>query len=154
LGLEGIMAKRGQSRYLSGARSKDWLKIKTGKRQEVVIVGFTAPRRSRPHFGSLALAVRDGNAWRYVGRVGTGFSHAMLEELHGKLWPLRTASSPFKQRVKDEATTTWVKPKFVAEVKFTEWTSAGEMRHPAFLGLRRDKKPIDVVLETEQRRSK
>ncbi len=154
LGLEGIMAKRGQSRYLSGVRSKDWLKIKTGKRQEVVIVGFTAPRRSRPHFGSLALAVRDGNAWRYVGRVGTGFSHAMLEELHGKLWPLRTASSPFKQRVKDEATTTWVKPKLVAEVKFTEWTSAGEMRHPAFLGLRRDKKPIDVVLETEQRRSK
>jgi bifunctional non-homologous end joining protein LigD len=154
LGLEGIMAKRGQSRYLSGVRGKDWLKIKTGKRQEVVIVGFTAPRRSRPHFGSLALAVRDGNAWRYVGRVGTGFSHAMLEELHGKLWPLRTASSPFKQRVKDEATTTWVKPKLVAEVKFTEWTSAGEMRHPAFLGLRRDKKPIDVVLETEQRRSK
>ena len=58
--------------------------------------------------------------WRYVGHVGTGFSHAMLKELHGKLWPLRTSSSPFRQRVKDEATTTWVKPRLVAEVKFTD----------------------------------
>ena len=68
------------------------------------------------------LAVREGNAWRYAGHVGTGFSHAMLEELHARLSPLRTSSSPFKGRVKDEATTTWVKPKLVGEVKFTEWT--------------------------------
>jgi bifunctional non-homologous end joining protein LigD len=150
-GLEGIIAKRAQSRYLSGARSKDWLKIKTARRQEAVVVGFTAPRRTRPYFGALVLAVRDGGAWRYVGHVGTGFSHAMLKDLHAKLWPLRTASSPFKQRVKDEATTTWVKPKLVAEVRFTEWTSAGEMRHPAFLGVREDKKPTDVVFEKEAR---
>ena len=148
LDLEGIMAKRAASRYLSGARSKDWLKIKTGKRQEVVIVGFTAPKRSRSHFGALVLAVREGKAWRYAGHVGTGFSHALLEELHAKMVPLRTAGSPFKERVKDEPVTTWVKPKLVAEVKFTEWTSAGEMRHPAFLGLREDKKPSDVVMET------
>jgi len=76
--------------------------------------------------------VREKDGWRYAGHVGTGFSHAMLEELHGKLWPLRTKSSPFKQRVKDGATTTWVKPKLVGEVKFTEWTAGGEMRHPAF----------------------
>jgi bifunctional non-homologous end joining protein LigD len=81
---------------------------------------------------------------RYAGHVATGFSHAMLEELHGKLWPLRTKSSPFKQRVKDEATTTWVKPKLFGEVKFTEWTVGGEMRHPAFLGLREDKKAKDL----------
>jgi len=149
LGLEGIMAKRAASRYLSGARSKDWLKVKTGKRQEVVIVGFTAPRRSRPHFGSLVLAVRNKDAWRYVGHVGTGFSHALLEALHAKLLPLQTRASPFAQKVKDEATTTWVRPKLVAEVKFTEWTSAGEMRHPAFLGLREDKRPEDVVMERE-----
>lgn len=154
LGLEGIMAKRAQSRYLSGARTKDWLKIKTTKRQEVVIVGFTAPRRSRPRFGALVLAVRCRNEWRYAGHVGTGFSHAALEDLYAKLLPLRTPSSPFKQRVKDEATTTWVKPKLVAEVKFTEWTSGDEMRHPAFLGLRQDKKPMDVVLEKERRRPK
>ena len=150
-GLEGIIAKRAQSRYLSGARSKDWLKIKTSRRQEAVVVGFTAPRRTRPYFGALVLAVRDGGAWRYIGHVGTGFSHAMLKDLHAKLWPLRTASSPFKQRVKDEATTTWIKPKLVAEVRFTEWTSAGEMRHPALLGIREDKKPTEVVLEKEAR---
>ena len=146
------MAKRAESRYLSGARSKDWLKIKTGKRQEAVIVGFTAPRRSRPRFGALVLAVRDKGAWRYVGHVGTGFSHAMLEELYARMLPLKTASKPFKQRVKDEATTTWIKAKLVAEVKFSEWTGGGEMRHPAFLGLREDKKPADVVLEKEEHR--
>ena len=151
-GLEGIMAKRAQSRYLSGARSKDWLKIKTGKRQEVVIVGFTAPQRSRPRFGALVLAVRDNAGWRYVGRVGTGFSHAMLEELYAKMLPLQTRSSPFKGRIKDEAGTTWIKPRLVGEVKFTEWTTAGEMRHPVFLGLREDKKPMDVILENESRR--
>jgi len=77
----------------------------------------------------------------------------MLEQLHGKLWPLRTAKSPFTLRVKDESATTWVKPRLVAEIKFTEWTSAGEMRHPAFLGLREDKKPVDVALEKEEHRS-
>jgi bifunctional non-homologous end joining protein LigD len=147
-GLEGIMAKRADSRYLSGTRSGDWLKIKTARRQEVVIAGFTAPRRSRPYFGALVLAVREDGAWRYVGRVGTGFSHATLEQLHDKLAPLRTGSSPFKHRVKEEAVTTWVRPKLVAEVKFTEWTSAGEMRHPAYLGLREDKRPQDVIRET------
>jgi bifunctional non-homologous end joining protein LigD len=148
-GLEGIMAKRADSLYLSGTRSVDWLKIKTARRQEVVIVGFTAPRRSRPYLGSLVLAVRERDEWQYVGHVGTGFSHATLKKLHGKLWPLRTGSSPFRQRVKDEAVTTWVKPKLVAEVKFTEWTAAGEMRHPAYLGLRTDKRPEDVVRERE-----
>jgi bifunctional non-homologous end joining protein LigD len=139
LGLEGIMAKRAQSTYLSGTRSKDWLKIKTSRRQEAVIVGFTAPKRTRPYFGALVLAVRDGSSWRYVGHVGTGFSHAMLKELHGKLLPWRTPSAPFRQRIKAKA---------------TEWASDGEMRHPAFLGLRQHKKPMDVVLEKEQRHSK
>jgi bifunctional non-homologous end joining protein LigD len=148
-GLEGIMAKRASSLYLSGARSADWLKIKTARRQEVVIAGFTAPRRSRPYFGALVLALRDGKVWRYIGRVGTGFTHASLQELHGKLWPLRTKRSPFPARVKDETVTTWVKPKLVAEVKFTEWTTAGEMRHPVFLGLREDKRAEEVVAEAE-----
>jgi bifunctional non-homologous end joining protein LigD len=115
-GLEGIMAKRADSRYLSGARSKDWLKIKTVKRQEVVIVGFTAPKRTRPRFGALVLAVREGKDWHYAGHVGTGFSHAMLEDLHTKMLPLRMAKSPLKQRIKDEVVTTWIKPKLVAEV--------------------------------------
>jgi len=150
-GLEGIMAKRKSSKYLSGARTSDWLKIKTARRQEVVIAGFTAPRRSRPHLGALVLAVREGKAWRYVGHVGTGFSHATLKELHDKLSALRTSTSPFSVRVKDEAVTTWVLPKLVAEVRFTEWTAAGEMRHPVFLGLRDDKLAEDVRRESEKR---
>jgi bifunctional non-homologous end joining protein LigD len=148
-GLEGIMAKRAASPYLSGQRSSDWLKIKTARRQEVVIAGFTAPRRTRPYFGSLVLAVRRDDGWRYIGHVGTGFTHATLRDLYQRLLPLRTGRSPFKERVKDEAVTTWVKPQLVAEVKFTEWTSAGEMRHPAFLGLREDKAAKDVLEEKE-----
>jgi bifunctional non-homologous end joining protein LigD len=148
-GLEGIMAKRAGSPYVSGGRTADWLKIKTAKRQEVVIAGFTAPKRSRPFFGALVLAVREKNTWRYIGHVGTGFTHKILEELHGKLLPLKTAKSPFVYKVKDEGVTTWVKPSLVAELKFTEWTTAGEMRHPVYLGLRADKRADDVVRERE-----
>ena len=96
----------------------------------MVIAGFTAPRRTRPFFGALALAVREKNGWRYIGHVGTGFSHKTLEELHGKLIKLKAAKSPFPAKVKDEAVTTWVKPSLVAEVKFTEWTT------PAKCGIR------------------
>jgi len=148
-GLEGIMAKRAESTYVSGGRTADWLKIKTSKRQEVVIAGFTAPRRTRPYFGALVLALREKNGWRYIGHVGTGFSHQTLEELHGKLMKLKSAKSPFPAKVKDEAVTTWVQPSLVAEVKFTEWTTKGEMRHPVYLGLRTDKRAADVVRETE-----
>jgi bifunctional non-homologous end joining protein LigD len=152
-GLEGIMAKRADSPYLSGARTGDWLKIKTSKRQEVVIAGFTAPRKTRPFFGALTLALREGEGWRYIGHVGTGFSHETLEALHKKLMKIKAAKSPFGKKVKDEAVTTWVKPQLVAEVKFTEWTSSGEMRHPVYLGLREDKQAKDVILEREKPRA-
>jgi bifunctional non-homologous end joining protein LigD len=151
-GLEGIMAKRADSRYVSGGRTTDWLKIKTSKRQEVVIAGFTIPRRTRPFFGALVLAVREKNGWRYIGHVGAGFSHKTLGELHGKLVKLKAARSPFPAKVKDEKVTTWVKPLLVAEVKFTEWTTSGEMRHPVYLGLRTDKRAEDVVRERENTR--
>jgi bifunctional non-homologous end joining protein LigD len=151
-GLEGIMAKRADSPYASGGRTSDWLKIKTAKRQEVVIAGFTAPKRTRPFFGALVLAVRENNAWRYIGHVGTGFSHRALEEIHGKLAKLKAAKSPFAAKVKDEGVTTWVKPSLVAEVKFAEWTSKGELRQPVYLGLRSDKQAMDVVRERERPR--
>jgi bifunctional non-homologous end joining protein LigD len=151
-GLEGIIAKRADSKYLSGTRTDSWLKIKTSKRQEVVIAGFTAPKRTRPFFGALTLALREGDGWRYVGHVGTGFSHDTLKELHGRLIRLKTAKSPFGKKVKDEAVTAWVRPQLVAEVKFTEWTSSGEMRHAVYLGLREDKDAKDVVLERGKRR--
>ena len=151
-GFEGIMAKRADSAYASGCRTADWLKIKTAKRQEVVIAGFTAPRRTRPFFGALVLAVREDETWRYIGHVGTGFSHKTLEELHGKLVKLKVAKSPFPGKVKDERMTTWVRPSLVAEVKFAEWTSKGELRQPVYLGLRADKRAKDVVRERERPR--
>jgi bifunctional non-homologous end joining protein LigD len=151
-GLEGIMAKRADSPYASGGRTADWLKIKTAKRQEVVIAGFTAPRCTRPFFGALVLAVRENDAWRYIGHVGTGFSHQTLETLHAKLSKLKAARSPFPAKVKDEGVTTWVRPSLVAEVKFAEWTSKGELRQPVYLGLRADKPAKDVVRERERPR--
>jgi bifunctional non-homologous end joining protein LigD len=146
------MAKRADSPYASGSRTADWLKVKTAQRQEVVIAGFTAPRRTRPFFGALTLAVREDDAWRYIGHVGTGFSHATLEELYGKLAKLKTAKSPFPVKVKDEAVTTWVRPSLLAEVKFAESTSKGELRQPVYLGLCSDKKPGDVVRERSRSR--
>ncbi len=117
--------------------------------QEVVIVGYTEPRRSRKYFGSLVLAVRDKTKkrWLYAGRVGTGFDRAALKSLYETMQLLRTDKKPFDQKVKHESGTTWLIPNLVSEVKFTEWTSEGEMRHPAFLGLRIDKQAFDVIRE-------
>ena len=117
-----------------------------------MIAGFTAPKRTRPCFGALALAIREGKEWRFIGHVGTGFSHATLKELHGKLIKLKMAKSPFPKKVRGEAVTTWVKPTLVAEVKFTEWTNSGEMRHPVYLGLRADKRAEEVLRERETAR--
>jgi bifunctional non-homologous end joining protein LigD len=146
---EGVIAKRAAGLYYSGKRTREWLKFKAVHEQEVVIVGYTEPRRSRKYFGSLALAVRDKvkKRWVYAGHVGTGFDHAALKSIYEKMQPLRTDKKPFDQKVKDENATTWLNPKLVGEVKFTEWTSEAEMRHPVFLGLRTDKKALDVVRE-------
>jgi bifunctional non-homologous end joining protein LigD len=146
-GEEGVMAKLSTSRYYSGERTREWLKVEASLGQEVVIVGFTAPRKSRQYFGSLLLAVREGKAWRYVGRAGTGFNRDTLKSLHALMVPLVTATKPVAEKVPDAANTTWIKPKLVGEVKFTEWTAKGEMRHPVFLGLRADKKATDVTRE-------
>jgi bifunctional non-homologous end joining protein LigD len=144
---EGVIAKLADSRYYSGKRTREWLKVKASQEQEVVIVGFTKPRGSRKCFGALLLAVRDGKRWKYAGRVGTGFDEKTLRSLHAKLVPLITRAKPIEKKVPDEKNTTWVKPKLVAEVKFTEWTAAGEMRHPVYLGLRTDKPATDVIRE-------
>jgi bifunctional non-homologous end joining protein LigD len=146
---EGVIAKRAAGLYYSGKRTREWLKFKAVHEQEVVIVGYTEPRGSRKYFGSLVLAVRDATKkrWVYVGHVGTGFGQAALKSLYGTMEPLRTDKKPFKQKVKDENATTWLIPKLVGEVKFSEWTTDGEMRHPAFLGLRTDKKAFDVIRE-------
>jgi bifunctional non-homologous end joining protein LigD len=146
---EGVIAKRATGLYYSGKRTREWLKFKAVHEQEVVIVGYTEPRKSRKYFGSLVLAVRDKVAkrWVYAGRVGTGFDQAALKSLYGVMQALRTDKKPFDQKVKDVKAITWLMPKLVGEVKFTEWTSEGEMRHPVFLGLRSDKAAADVVRE-------
>jgi bifunctional non-homologous end joining protein LigD len=146
---EGVIAKRAAGLYFSGKRTREWLKFKAVHEQEVVIVGYTEPRRSRKYFGSLVLAVRDKakRRWVYAGHVGTGFDQASLKSLHERMQPLRADQKQFDQKVGHENATTWLVPKLVGEVKFTEWTSDGEMRHPVFLGLRTDKKATDVVRE-------
>jgi bifunctional non-homologous end joining protein LigD len=144
---EGVMAKLATGRYYSGERTREWLKVKASQEQEVVIVGLTAPRRSRKFFGALLFAVREGQGWKYAGRAGTGFTQDTLRAVHEKLVPLITDKKPVPQRVPDLGKTTWVRPKLVAEVKFTEWTEGGEMRHPVFLGLRTDKQATEVTRE-------
>jgi bifunctional non-homologous end joining protein LigD len=144
---EGVIAKLASGRYHSGERTREWLKVKASQEQEVVIVGFTAPRRSRKYFGALLFAVREGESWKYAGRAGTGFDTEMLRSVHEKLVPLITDKKPIAEKVPDLSRTTWVKPKLVAEVKLTEWTAGAEMRHPVFLGLRTDKKATEVVRE-------
>jgi bifunctional non-homologous end joining protein LigD len=146
-GLEGIMAKRAKGFYYSGKRTREWLKIKTALRQEVVIVGYTPPEGTRRYFGSLVLALRDKGRWVYAGRAGTGFDSAALKMIYDKMQPLVRREKPFEQKVPEEKATTWLKPKLVGEVKFTEWTHEGQMRHPAFIGLRDDKRAEDVTRE-------
>jgi bifunctional non-homologous end joining protein LigD len=146
---EGVIAKRAAGLYHSGKRTREWLKFKAVHEQEVVIVGYTEPGRSRKYFGSLVLVVRDKEkrSWIYAGHVGTGFDQAALKSIYETMQPLRTDRKPFDQKVKDENATTWLRPKLVGEVKFAEWTSESEMRHPVFLGLRIDKKAGDVIRE-------
>jgi len=136
--IEGVVAKDRNSPYQS-RRSLDWLKIKKLQEQEVVICGYTKPRKSRQHFGALILGLYENGALTYIGHTGTGFNHTSLKLIHDLLKPLETLNCPFNKTPKTNEAAHWVKPKIVAEVKFSEWTSDGRMRQPVFLGLREDK---------------
>jgi bifunctional non-homologous end joining protein LigD len=138
-GLEGIMAKKKDSVYTKGYRSKEWLKIKNVQSTEVVIAGYTAPKGGRTHFGSLVLANKKGKQWLYRGHVGTGFSHDLLADLKKKMKPLETEVSPFKTKVPLNGAITWLRPKLVADIAYTEITRDKIFRHPVFLGLREEK---------------
>jgi bifunctional non-homologous end joining protein LigD len=146
-GLEGVMAKKADSPYLMNERSPDWVKIKVNMRQEVIIAGYTQPRNTRKYFGSLLLGVYVGDELKYIGHTGSGFNKKSLEEIYKQLQPLVTDKCPFKECPKGNMPVTWVKPKLVCEIKFTEWTKDWMARHPIFMGLRLDKKPKDVVIE-------
>jgi bifunctional non-homologous end joining protein LigD len=145
LKLEGVVAKRRDSRYRSGTRSSSWIKIKHQRMQEAVIVGWRSGKGSRSGgIGSLLLALPEGKGWRYIGRVGTGFSGKALDDLYERLAPLERKTPPVdvpREIVRDAR---WVTPKLVGEVLYGEWTSDGHLRHPVWRGLRPDKRPADV----------
>ena len=147
-GLEGLIVKRRDLPYQSG-RTRSWLKVKCQNRQELVVIGFTEPKGRRSGIGALILGFRDDDGQlRYAGRVGTGMDDAMLASLRQQLEPLRRATPPAERGVPRARTgITWVEPKLVAEVSFTEWTSDGILRHPSFEGLREDKSPREVRRE-------
>jgi bifunctional non-homologous end joining protein LigD len=148
-GWEGIIAKRADAPYRAG-RSRDWLKFKCLNGQEFVIGGYTDPQRSRVGFGALLLGYYDDDGkLRYAGKVGTGFTRDTLTSLQATLAADERPGPAFAPvRGLPKAKVHWVEPKLVAQVGFSEWTPDGELRHPRFQGLRRDKGPAEVVRET------
>ncbi len=159
-GLEGIILKRAGSRYEAGRRSGAWLKLKPVAEQEFVIGGFSPPRRGRRHFGAIAVGTYErGRLW-YAGKVGSGFSHELLASLHAdflarqvEVCPFANLPLPHRPRFGAGMTRsameemTWIRPELVAQVRFAEWTREGLLRHPVFVGLRRDKPPREVKRE-------
>lgn len=146
--LEGIMAKKADSEYHTGARTGEWLKVKHHKSDEVIVVGYTEPTGARQYFGALVLAVKTKEGLKYAGHTGTGFDDKTLKQVYGQLQKIIRKDSPFKEKVKTNMPVTWVAPKYIAEIKFTEWTSDGKMRHPVFLRMREDKQLKDLVMAT------
>jgi len=144
LGLEGIVSKKRDAPY-RGTRGPEWLKIKCLKQQEIVIGGYTEPEGSRIGIGALLGGVYESGRLVYVGKIGTGFDNRMLRDLQQRLSRLEQKTSPFASRPAGAARAHWVKPELVAQVSFSEWTSDGKLRHPAFQGLREDK-PADAVV--------
>jgi bifunctional non-homologous end joining protein LigD len=158
LGLEGIFAKRSHSIYTPGVRSKDWLKIKTEKRQEFVIGGYTRNENTSKFFSALLVGLYENGEFHFVTPVGTGFNVAMQKDIIQKLKPYETKVCPFVEEPEynkpsrfrpnpPKAKVTWVKPKLVAEVSYREVTKDGAIRHPSFKGLREDKKASSIVRE-------
>jgi bifunctional non-homologous end joining protein LigD len=153
-GLEGIMAKRRDSRYFEGRRSRDWLKVKGHGRQEFVIAGYTRGQGRRAgSLGSLILAAYRGDELVYVGNCGTGFTDDEIDRLLAKLRKLERPNPPFAEvpempKVR-KGDITWVEPKLVCEVEYVEWTHDGRLRAPSYQGLREDKDPQDVRIEDE-----
>ena len=153
LGLEGIVAKRRDSRYNAGERSRDWLKIKQTLSQEFVIAGYTQGEGERAEtFGAVALGYYEGGTLTYAGRAGSGFTQQSLRSTLAALEPLRTDACPFPDVPPDleSLQVTWVRPELVAQVKFSQWTGDGVLRAPVFLGLRDDVQPRAVVRETPE----
>ena len=158
LGLEGIFAKKSNSIYIPGNRSREWLKIKTEKRQEFVIGGYTINENTSKLFSALLVGLYQDSEFHFVTPVGTGFNTATQKDILQKLKPYETKTCPFIEKPEynkpsrfrpnpPKAKVIWVKPKLVAEISFREVTKDGAIRHPSFKGLREDKKPRQVIRE-------
>ncbi len=144
-GWEGLIAKRTDSRY-QGRRSRDWLKLKVVREQEMVVVGFTPPSGSRVALGALLLGYHDEGRLRYGGKVGTGFTEPVLRTLKAQLEAIEVDAPPVDDPPREKGAR-WVRPTLVAQVGYGDWSPAGRLRHPRYLGLRDDKDPADVVRE-------
>ncbi|HVD07884.1 MAG TPA: non-homologous end-joining DNA ligase, partial [Nitrososphaeraceae archaeon] len=151
MNLEGVVAKNKSSRYLQGTRSRDWLKIKTIKTQDCVVIGYTRGEGNRKnYFGSLLLAVYYDKKLRFIGHTGSGFDFAQLNDIYNKLQQLKIEKCPVDYIPYTNRDPVWVEPKLVAEVKFSDWTQEKIMRSPIFLRFREDKKPEECVIEEEK----
>jgi bifunctional non-homologous end joining protein LigD len=156
LGLEGLIAKRADSVYESGRRSGAWLKLKVTQQQELVIGGFTEPRGTRSGFGALIVGYYEGKDLKFASKVGTGFDRSLLEALHRRMKALAQNKVSFSDLPQpgphgippyEMKRCTWIRPKLVAEIRFSEWTRDGHLRQPVFLGLRPDLSPLEVKRE-------
>jgi len=146
-GWEGVIAKRVDSLYEPGNRSRNWLKLKIEFRQEFVVGGYTEPRNSREHIGAILLGYFDKDRFIYIGHTGGGFSRKGLGEMYRKLKPLERKTSPFVETPRTNEKAHWVEPQIVVEVKFSEWTADRRLRQPIFLGIRDDKDAREVGIE-------
>src|SRR6266699_1073366 len=147
-GLEGIIAKRADSSYVSD-RSANWAKLKVSNTIDAVVGGWTAARTSAIPFGSLLLGLYQGKPLRFIGHVGSGFDTKKLEEISGKLKSLASSSCPFETAPEANEKPSWVTPSLVARVKFSGWTQERSLRHPVFVALREDARPTDCQWENE-----
>ena len=149
MGMEGVMAKRRDSRYLPGRRSASWIKVKPERTQEVVLAGWTTGKGNRAKgIGALVLGIPDGDVLGFVGKVGSGFTEETMRDLLGELRPRARRSSPFATRPAGLGDVHWVEPDLVGEVRFAGWTADGRLRQPTWRGRRPDKRPDEVVRES------
>jgi bifunctional non-homologous end joining protein LigD len=146
--LEGILAKRADSPYVSG-RSTNWIKLKVTKTLDAVVGGWTAARTAAIPFGSLLLGLYEDKKLRFIGHVGSGFGEKLLADLARRLEPLKTRGCPFDKTPQTNEAATWVMPKLVVRVKFSGWTDEHALRHPVFLGIRDDATPAECRWESE-----
>jgi bifunctional non-homologous end joining protein LigD len=148
-GLEGVIAKRSDSTYEPGVRSRAWLKLKVEHRQELVVGGWTEPRNTREYIGALLLGYFDADRFVYAGHTGGGFTRQGLKDMYERLAPLERKAPPFEEPPRTNERAHWTRPEVVVEVKFSEWTADGKMRQPIFLGVRDDKPAREVGREAE-----